>query len=745
MSESSREEFQRAYRRILDAPAAERWALIQREFSHSPELKTRLEQLFSPDGEDLFLIPPSEEAERPRELDIETGIQLGDFELEREIGRGGMGVVYLARQRSLGRPVALKLLRPSVGAEHDSQRSFLNEARAIAQLRHPGVVPVYTVGEAAGFPYFALEYVPGRNLAEELEAVRGGEASALPPHQEADYFREIARLLAETAEALAHAHRQGILHRDIKPSNILVDESGRARLTDFGLAKQLAPGGASVSEDLKGTVYYMSPEQLRARGPFQDERSDLYSLGVVLYEALTLARPFPGDSLPSVLQAVQRTTPKPVRKLAPRVSRELALICETAMARRREDRYPSVEDFAADLRRFLNHEAIQVEAPSLSMRLRRWSRRHRVRLSLVTLAGASVWLGFGAADRVRHYFEAPRLSVSAVDPQLSQLWLDAVVSLRRIDENSGLPGPRVHLGELPLRHHAVDPGYYRIVVEYADGWFTEHTRDLERGAQVAVKSVHRSKPYLTDQDWATVPAGSFRIPSDAPELWPFRGTSAQLEGYQLARREASNRQYREYLLATGRTPPQWWQGLNWQPEWDALPVSFLRWDELRDFAEWCGGRLPSFHEWQRAAHGSRLRDASWTRTHAEDWRGNTRGVDVLSGTADFATLDSPEAFEWVCTQLVPVDTPQGDLSESIADAVPGLIHLVGNVREMTETMALRRVEGRRVADRLARYTAGVNWEAASYGLSMLSVSQYPITDEYRQVTHGVRLARSLIP
>lgn len=745
MSEVPREEFQAAYRRVLEAPPAQRWEMIQREYAQPEALRQRLESLFSPDGEDLFLIPASEEAERPRELDIDAGIQLGDFELERELGRGGMGVVYLARQRSLGRPVALKLLRPSIGAEHASHDSFLDEARAIAQLRHPGVVPVYTVGEAAGFPYFALEYVPGRDLAEELEAVRQGEPSALPSHQDPAYFREVARLIAEVAEALAHAHRQGILHRDIKPSNILVDESGSARLTDFGLAKQLAQSGASVSEELKGTVYYMSPEQVRARAPYQDERSDLYSLGVVLYEALSLARPFGGDSFTAVLQSVQRAAPRPVRKLAPRVSRELALICETAMARRREDRYASVADFAADLRRFLNHEAISVEAPSWSMRLRRAGRRHRVRLGLAAMAFGSVWVGFGAAEQVQRYFEAPRLSVIAVDPQLSQLFLDGEVSLRRIDEATGKVGPREKLGSLPLRHQTVDAGYYRIIVEYEDGWFTEHTRDLEKGKQLTVQSVYRSEPYLPDQDWATIPAGSFRVPADAPELWPFRGATVQLEGYQLARFEASNRQYREYLLATGRSAPAWWRGLSWERSWDALPVSFLRWDELRDFAEWCGARLPSFHEWQRAAHGSRLREATWTRESDQDWRGNTEGEDVLSGTAAFSTLDSPEAFRWVCEQLVPVDAPQGDTSQAIADAVPGLVHLVGNVREMTETMALRRVEGRRVADRLARYTAGVNWEAARYGLTLLTVSQYPITDEYRQVTHGVRLARSLIP
>ena len=157
MSEVPREEFQAAYRRVLEAPPAQRWEMIQREYAQPEALRQRLESLFSPDGEDLFLIPASEEAERPRELDIDAGIQLGDFELERELGRGGMGVVYLARQRSLGRPVALKLLRPSIGAEHASHDSFLDEARAIAQLRHPGVVPVYTVGEAAGVPYFALE------------------------------------------------------------------------------------------------------------------------------------------------------------------------------------------------------------------------------------------------------------------------------------------------------------------------------------------------------------------------------------------------------------------------------------------------------------------------------------------------------------------------------------------------------------------------------------------------------------
>lgn len=745
MSDIPREEFQRAYRRVLEAPAEERWALIQRDYAAQPALRERLEQLFSPDGEDLFLIPPSEEDERPRELDIDAGIQLGDFELERELGRGGMGVVYLAHQRSLGRPVALKLLRPSVGAELGSQQEFLEEARAIARLRHPGVVPVYTVGEAAGFPYFALEYVPGRNLAEELEAVRAGGESVLPPLEDPAYFREAARLVAEVADALAHAHQQGILHRDLKPSNILVDGDGQARLTDFGLAKAHVAGAASVSKDLRGTVHYLCPEQLRTRAPQYDERSDLFALGAVLYEALTGQRAFPGDGLAEVLQNVQRAAPTPVRQLAPRVSRELALICETALARLPEDRYASVVDFAADLRRFLNHEAISVDAPTWSIRAGRWTRRHRLGLALFLMATVSLAVGATFAEQLRAHWERPQLEVRAIDPQGNALLREGRVSLRPIDLTTGTVGERQRLGPLPLEGLRLEPGYYRIVVEYADGWFTEHTRDLVRGEAVEVQSVHRERPFLEDAHWATVPAGDFRIPEDAPALWPFRGETVRLQGYQLARTEASIGHYRAYLLATGRSLPAWWQGLDWQASWDELPITFLSWEEFRDFAEWCGARLPTFHEWQRAAHGSQLRSTTWVRDDADDWRGNTQGEEVLKGAIQFESLDTPQAFRWVAAQLVAVDDARGDRSLATADAVGGLLHLVGNARELTETMALQKVRGRLQPARLSRYTSGVTWEAAAYGIDLRTVSDFPITDEYRQVTNGVRLARSLIP
>jgi serine/threonine-protein kinase len=260
----------------------------------------------------------------------------GDYSLERELGRGGMGVVYLAREVQLDRYVAVKVLPQSLANQPQVRERFLREARLAASLSHPHIVPIHRVGEARGFVFFAMGYVKGETLGERLRT-RG----PLPPSS-------ATRLLREVAWALSYAHSHGIVHRDIKPDNILIEaESGRAIVTDFGIAQGLTDAAGERIGEVAGTAHYMSPEQ--ARGEPIDGRSDFYSLGVVGYLALTGRLPIDAGTLSTLLVKQQSEDPTPLGPLAPSAPGALVKAIERCLERRPEDRFPSGEALAETL------------------------------------------------------------------------------------------------------------------------------------------------------------------------------------------------------------------------------------------------------------------------------------------------------------------------------------------------------------------------------------------------------------
>ena len=233
----------------------------------------------------------------------------GDYEIREELGRGGMGVVYRAQQVSLNRPVALKMIKAGLLADDSELRRFQNEAEAVALLDHPGIVPVYEVGEHEGQRYFSMKLVTGGSLADRLGAYKGDPKAA-------------ARLLAEVAEAVHHAHMRGILHRDIKPANILLDEKGTPRVTDFGLANRVeADIEMTASGAILATPAYMAPEQASGHRGSVTTATDVYGLGALLYAVLTGRAPFAGDSAVEMLTRVREQSPEPPRKWNPVVPR----------------------------------------------------------------------------------------------------------------------------------------------------------------------------------------------------------------------------------------------------------------------------------------------------------------------------------------------------------------------------------------------------------------------------------------
>ncbi len=310
------------------------------------------------------------------------GGTIGEFRIVRELGRGGMGVVYLAWQESLRREVALKVLALRPALSERAEERFRRDAMAAAKLQHPAIRQVYSYGRADGMLYMAMEYIAGHTLAEYLlEERQGGAAdttdSRLGSSSGKSYPARVAEIIAGLADALQYAHDHGVIHRDVKPGNVLIDANGNPFLLDFGLAKDVAEDSITMSGDLAGTPYYMSPEQALAKRVAIDHRSDVFSLGVVLYELLTLARPFDGDTIQKILYEITFKRPRNVRLLNPAVPRDLETIAFKAMEKNPDHRFASAGELADDLRRFLGHESIHARPPSWPERARRSMARHR--------------------------------------------------------------------------------------------------------------------------------------------------------------------------------------------------------------------------------------------------------------------------------------------------------------------------------------------------------------------------------
>ncbi len=345
--------------------------------------------------------------------------QLGDYSIVREVGRGGMGVVYEARQMSLDRRVALKVLPFAAVLDRKQVARFHNEAQAAAHLHHPNIVPVFSSGCDRGVHYYAKQFIEGQSLDLAIRQLRGLQSSRhspvavcpsesrpaaeaakrtahgpcehgaprLPPSlpfsptepqagavtaggnsigwnpvssaaelKSARFFGTVARLGIEAAEALDYAHQCGVVHRDIKPSNLMLDEHGKLWISDFGLARFDANASLTATGDVLGTVRYMSPEQVAGKPGAVDPRSDVYSLGITLYELATLQDAFAGSDRQAFLRWITEEEPQPPRQLNPAIPVDLETILLKAIAKSAQDRYLTAKELADDLRRFLEGE-----------------------------------------------------------------------------------------------------------------------------------------------------------------------------------------------------------------------------------------------------------------------------------------------------------------------------------------------------------------------------------------------------
>src|SRR6476469_2573846 len=310
--------------------------------------------------------------------------ELGDYELLEEIGRGGQGVVFRARQKSLNRTVALKVINLGQWASKAHLKRFRLEAEAAAHLEHPGIVPIHEVGERDGSCYFSMKFVEGGQLDEVARR------APMP-------IRRAVELIAKVARTVHYAHEHGILHRDIKPGNILLDQKGEPHLTDFGLAR-LIESESTVTRtlDVLGTPSYMAPEQAMGNNAAVSSATDVYGLGAVLYQLLTGQPPFAGGATYETIKLLLDTEPRQPRQLNPKIDRDLSTICLKCLEKDPKRRYSSALALAEDLERWLKHEPIRARHTGIFARGSKWVRRNPssalLVACLVALAAAAGWI-----------------------------------------------------------------------------------------------------------------------------------------------------------------------------------------------------------------------------------------------------------------------------------------------------------------------------------------------------------------
>ncbi|HEV3165775.1 MAG TPA: WD40 repeat domain-containing serine/threonine-protein kinase [Isosphaeraceae bacterium] len=424
---------------------------------------------------------------------LEAGRRIAGYRIVRELGRGGMGIVYEAVHVDLDRPVALKVLGTQAAPDSTGRRRFLNEARTAAGLHHTHIVPVFDVGQVGGLCYYAMQRIEGSGLDRVLRTLRRGRSTAAgsgagmtaahttplatsgnaesppglpslpeetatwiggagrsssghvgtslgpahnepppfePPHGTA-YYRWVARAGRQAAEALAHAHHRGIIHRDIKPSNLLVDARGTIWVADFGLARRMADPNLTQSDSLLGTPRYMSPEQ--ATNGAIDGRTDLYSLGATLYELLTLRPPFEGRTHAELNKQITTKEPATPRQFDAKIPRDLETIVLKAMAKRPADRYTSAGELAEDLGRFLSYEPVKARRIGPVGQLWRFAQRHPSITAVTTVAAATV-LAVATVSYVRIMNERDRARTALHNEEAAND--KAQSALRKYEESS---------------------------------------------------------------------------------------------------------------------------------------------------------------------------------------------------------------------------------------------------------------------------------------------------------------------
>jgi serine/threonine protein kinase len=488
---------------------------------------------------------------------------LGDFQIIREIGRGGMGVVYEAVQLSLGRRVALKVLPFASGLDARHLQRFRTEANAAAGLHHTNIVPVHAVGCERGVHFYAMQLIDGRPLDAVIRELRGDAPAGSPPPgvgttidlragstasvsaplrtsqrsiRDRDSYRMVARIGAQVADALEYAHDAGVIHRDIKPANLLLDAKGTVWVTDFGLAQVLADVSLTRTGDMVGTLRYMSPEQAGGQRVLVDHRTDVYSLGATLYELLTLQPIFSGQDRRTLLHQILNEEPIPLRQVDRTIPVELKTIVLKAVTKAPEERYATAGEMSADLRRFLDERPILARRPSLIERTRKWMRRHPALVGAAVLFLVFTVLGLSATTalvareqaRTRSAYDREKLRAEEAEERfrLARRAADDLIQVaeEELADKPYLDGVRKRLLEAAL-------SYYQELIAY-------RREDPDAQAELAIT---RDRVQKIIADLAALQgAGHFYLLLDGVVLNDLRVSTGQRERIAEARRLADH-------------------------------------------------------------------------------------------------------------------------------------------------------------------------------------------------------------
>ena len=681
-----------------------RWQRIQELFEQAQSMEPAVRDAFLAEqtSDDLSIadevrsmladVPPSEFLNAPTNLPPEDsysgggleGLKMGEFELIEEIGHGGMGVVYRAHQAGLERDVAVKILPKIRTGDEVALERFRREAKAASNLNHPNVVPILSVGESHGMAWYAMALIEGQDLGSFIQKLKSGDPRAKAVFGEfgtVDYFRNLAAAFAQVCDAVHYAHQSGVIHRDIKPANILLDPNGKLLLTDFGLAKDERFGSMSVTGQLQGTPHYMSPEQARASVNKIDHRTDIYSLAVVLYEMLSLRRPFGGDSALEVLAQITTKSPRPLRGSNKGVPLQLAILAEKGMAKKALERFPDVGDFAADLRRFSRGEAIHTLGPTPWSRLKGHLKRRKTAylqtafpafIALVSLFAYQKWQDFMGMVPVK--IETAKRG-----------WVAHVYEIQFMPS-------RLELVRKETSSFRLQPGRYRIVLEH-EGVFCEFTRYLTEPceevvlaprflAEAEVTSEMVEIQNLEIANLGLQKVGNYRLGAYAAK--PF-----EIKHIWVDPHEVTNGDYWNYLRSIGSSdyPIHWGDAKALIPldqviAWEAIPKSANRWAsmpvigitqvEAKAYAEWAGKRLPTYEEWTAIARGVADRDYPW---------GDNPGGQYTEAVAHkkIPTSDWPWEGYWDYVE------PAGKANNIDVTSHYAIENVYGNVAEWTES------------------------------------------------------------